>query len=187
MATLAIYNSKGGVGKTSLAVNLAWAAATLSRRRTLLWDLDAQAGASFILAPTLRPRDRARAVIERDMAPEELIVGTDVPDLDLLPADASLRTLDLLFDRLGAKKRFRRITEALEKRYDRIIVDCPPGLGITADQVIRAATLIVVPMVPAALSARAKQVWITLGWIAATLHMLALIAFEMRYSSCLRS
>jgi chromosome partitioning protein len=58
MATIAVYSSKGGVGKTTLAVNLAWASATLSSRRTLLWDLDAQGGASFILVPD-RAGDRA--------------------------------------------------------------------------------------------------------------------------------
>jgi cellulose biosynthesis protein BcsQ len=46
---IAVYNAKGGVGKTTLAVNLAWASAVLSRRRTLLWDLDAQGAASYIL------------------------------------------------------------------------------------------------------------------------------------------
>ena len=49
MATVAVYNIKGGVGKTSIAVNLAWSAATRSARRTLLWDLDAQGAASFLL------------------------------------------------------------------------------------------------------------------------------------------
>ena len=157
MATIAVYSSKGGVGKTSLAVNLAWAAATLSSRRTLLWDLDAQAAASFILAPERKGQDEARAVIERDLAPERLIVPTGVPGLDLLPADASLRTLDLLFAEIGAKKRLRRIGEALARSYDRVVIDCPPGLGITAEQVMRGAALILLPAIPSALSVRAGE------------------------------
>jgi len=157
VATLAVYNSKGGVGKTSLAVNLAWAAATLSQRRTLLWDLDAQAAASFILAPERDSGDEARTVIERDLSPARLIVKTGVPNLDLLPADASLRTLDLLFAGIDSKKRLLRISEALEKSYDRIIIDCPPGLGLTAEQVIRGAALMLLPLIPSTLSARAVQ------------------------------
>lgn len=154
MATIAVYSSKGGVGKTSLAVNLAWASATLSSRRTLLWDLDAQGGASFILAADRKTGKKASDVIERDVAPEKLIVQTAVPQLDILPADPSLRTLDLLFAELGAKKRLQKIAEELAGRYDRIVVDCPPGLGITADQVIQGASLIVMPMIPSALSMR---------------------------------
>ena len=157
MATIAVYSAKGGVGKTSLAVNLAWAAASLSSRRTLLWDLDAQAAASFILAPERTAGDEARAVIERDVAPERLIVPTALPGVDLLPADASLRTLDLLFAEIGAKKRLRRIGEALERRYDRVVIDCPPGLGLTAEQVMRGASLILLPSIPSALSERAAQ------------------------------
>jgi len=155
MATIAVYSSKGGVGKTSLAVNLAWAAATLSSRRTLLWDLDAQAAASFILAPNAHSRQEARTVIEREASPEKLIVPTGIGNLDLLPADASLRTLDLLFAEIDSKKRLQKIGEALAKSYDRVIIDCPPGLGVTAEQVIRGADLIVVPMIPSTLSTRA--------------------------------
>jgi cellulose biosynthesis protein BcsQ len=157
MATIAVYSSKGGVGKTSLAVNLAWASATLSSRRTLLWDLDAQGASSFILAPDRVPGEEARNVIGRDVAPAKLIVPTGVPRLDLLPADASLRTLDLLFAEIGAKKRVQKIGEALERDYDRIIIDCPPGLGVTAEQVIRGAALILLPLIPSALATRAAQ------------------------------
>ena len=62
---VAVYSAKGGVGKTTLAVNLAWASSALSRRRTLLWDLDAQGAASYILGQELGPKS-AKSSITRD-------------------------------------------------------------------------------------------------------------------------
>jgi cellulose biosynthesis protein BcsQ len=154
VATIAVYSAKGGVGKTTLAVNLAWAAATGSKRRTLLWDLDAQGAATFILA-TKPPRAEAREVIERELDPGKAILPTATPGLDLLGADRSIRSLDTLFAELDKKKRLRKLMDDLARRYDRIILDCPPGLGTTSDQVIRAASLIVTPMIPSTLSRRA--------------------------------
>lgn len=146
---------KGGVGKTTIAVNLAWVAATLSGRRTLLWDLDAQAAATFILAPRRKSHDEARAVLQLDVAAEALIRPTGIPNLDLLPADSSLRALDTVFAEIDRKKRLRRLVEQLDQRYDRIILDSPPGLGFTSEQIIRGASLILAPMIPSTLSRRA--------------------------------
>ena len=156
MRSIAVYSLKGGVGKTSLALNLAWAAATLSSRRTLLWDLDAQAGATFLTGA--RPRSgagEAQSLFARDVAPDKLIEPTQTPRLDLLPADRSLRGLDRFFFTLGKKKRLEKLLESLSTGYDRIVLDCPPGLSETSEQVLRAADLIVVPVIPSPLSQRA--------------------------------
>lgn len=155
MKTVAIYSLKGGVGKTSLAVNLAWAAATRSGHRTLLWDLDAQAASSFILGGDAASGGEARTIFARDAAPQALIRATAIPGLDLLPADASLRNLDSFFAGLGKKRRLHRLTEQLGARYDRVVLDCPPGLTETSEQILRAADLIVVPVIPSPLSRRA--------------------------------
>ena len=153
MATIAIYSLKGGVGKSTLAVNLAWCAATLSSRRTLLWDLDPQAASSWMLGED-GGGERAHAVFSRHVPPARLIRVTPVERLDLLPADASLRDLDHLFRTLAKKRRLERLLGELGD-HDRVLLDCPPGLTETADQVARAADLIVVPVVPSALSERA--------------------------------
>ena len=153
MATIAIYSLKGGVGKSTLAVNLAWCAATLSSRRTLLWDLDPQAASSWMLGED-GGGERAHAVFARHVPPARLIRVTPVERLDLLPADASLRDLNHLFRTLAKKRRLERLLDELGD-HDRVLLDCPPGLTETADQVARAADLIVVPVVPSALSERA--------------------------------
>lgn len=155
MATIAIYSLKGGVGKTTLAVNLAWCAATLSSRRTLLWDLDPQAAASFLLDHAT-PKRLAESVYDQEVRPEKLIRPTPVERLDVLPADASLRGLDRLFA-AGKRKRLARIVAGAAQDYDRIVLDCPPGLTETSDQVIRAADLVIVPVIPSPLSQRAFE------------------------------
>lgn len=156
---VAIYSLKGGVGKTSLAVNLAAESATQLGRRTLLWDLDPQSAASYILGrdddAMSGKKARAASVFEKDLSPDKLILRTAIENLDLLPADVSLRALDLMLFAIGKKKRLAKLIEVLAKKYDRIILDCPPGLTETSQQVMRAADMILVPVIPSPLSRRA--------------------------------
>ncbi|MDT9598373.1 ParA family protein [Sphingosinicella rhizophila] len=155
MRSIAIYSLKGGVGKTSLAVNLARAAATLSARKTLLWDLDGQAAASFLLGVDDRGSTEAEALFSGDLPASRLIRATATPRLDLLPADKSLRRLDKVFFDIGKKKRLEKLLERIGKGYDRVILDCPPGFAETSEQVLRSADLIIVPVIPSPLSQRA--------------------------------
>lgn len=152
--TIAVYSLKGGVGKTTLAVNLAWASAILSSRRTLLWDLDGQAASTWILGHDPNGRE-AGAAIRREVDPRRLVRPTAVDRLDLLPADASLRDLDVAFHVLDKKNRLAKLVDELARDYDRIVIDCPPGLTDTSDQIMRAADLVAVPVIPSALSRRA--------------------------------
>lgn len=155
MAVIAVYSVKGGVGKTTIAANLAWCSAAISCRKTLLWDLDAAGGAGFLFGLDPRRKHSAESVFSRDADPGELIRKTGVPRLDLLPADESLRELDTLLARLGKRRRLAKLAEALAGRYERIVLDCPPVLNEISAQVIRAATLVIVPLPPSPLSARA--------------------------------
>jgi cellulose biosynthesis protein BcsQ len=155
MASIAIYSVKGGVGKTTLAVNLAWCSASISRRRTMLWDLDAANGSGFMLGVEPTKKRCADSVFGDSGDPAKLIQSTVYPGLDLLPADESIRAIDRQLDRIGKKKRLARITAALGKDYDRIIFDCPPVLNTLSAQVIRAVDLVIVPLPPSPLSARA--------------------------------
>jgi len=153
--TVAVYSAKGGVGKSTLAINLAWSAAALSARRTLIWDLDAQGAATFILGEGKASKLPAHRIFAKDADPGAVIRPTAYERLDLFPADASLRKLDRLFFDLGKKKRLAKLIEAVGKRYDRIILDCPPGLTETSEQILAAADLILTPVIPSPLSQRA--------------------------------
>ncbi len=154
MRSLAVFSVKGGVGKSALAVNLAHAAATLSARRTLLWDLDTQGAATYTLRLSARPDVSARKGISGgELAP--LIQASDFARLDVLAADKSLRHLEKQLVEDDKAKRLKKLIKSLEKDYDRVILDCPPGLTELADQVFRAVDLLVVPMLPSPLSERA--------------------------------
>ncbi|WP_346344702.1 ParA family protein [Sphingomonas sp. dw_22] len=157
MPTIAVYSLKGGVGKTTLAVNLAWVSAVKSARTTLLWDLDPQAASTFLLGGDGASRHKAQAIFSKDVAAAKLVQPTETPRLDLIAADTSLRGLDQLFHDLDKKKRLGNLLGDLAATYDRILLDCPPGLTETSEQVMRAADLIVVPVVPSPLSERAFE------------------------------
>ncbi|QSB45551.1 ParA family protein [Tsuneonella flava] len=157
MAVIAVYSVKGGVGKTTLATNLAWCSATISCRKTLLWDLDAAGGAGYLLGIDPKAKRRADTVIAADKDPVKLIRHTAIANLDLLPADESIRALEVQLLSIGKRKRIAKLAAQLSKLYDRIVIDCPPILGETSAQVMRAADLVIVPLPPSPLSSRAFE------------------------------
>ena len=156
MKTLATYSIKGGVGKTSAAVNLG-ALAAADGLRTVLWDLDPQGAASFLFRIRPKVKGGGRRLI-RDKDPLAVMKGTDVEGLDLLPADFSYRNLDLELDR--RKKPLagvQRVLSELEGDYDLAILDCPPSISLVSESVFSAADLLLVPLVPSTLSVRTLE------------------------------
>ena len=160
---LATYNIKGGVGKTSTAVNLAYLAAQ-GGAPTLLWDLDPQGASTYLFRVKPKVRGGTRKVLKRGGL-EARIKGTDFEGLDLLPADFRYRHMDLALDRF--KRPTRRLAQVLKPfcgEYEYIFLDCPPSISLVSESVFEAADALLVPVIPATLSSR------TLGQLEAVLN-----------------
>ena len=154
MKIFATYNIKGGVGKTATAVNLSYLAAA-DGYRVLLWDLDAQAAASFLFRVKPRVKGGGKALIRGTRTIDDAIKATDFDGLDLLPADFTYRNLDLVLD--AAKKPQRRLGSLLaplDAEYDVVFLDCPPGISLLSESVLHAADALLVPLIPTTLSVR---------------------------------
>ncbi|MCX7095706.1 MAG: ParA family protein [Methylobacter sp.] len=157
MNVLAVYSIKGGVGKTSNAVNLAY---TASRNgyRTLVWDLDPQGAGSFYFRIKAKIKGGSKDLIAGKRELDGLIKGTDFDNLDLLPADFSFRNLDLVLD---AKKKptqqLKKLLKPLAEQYDFIFLDCPPNISLLSEAVFEAADVLLSPIIPTTLSLRTLE------------------------------
>jgi chromosome partitioning protein len=153
--TYATYNIKGGVGKTTAAVNLAYLSAE-DGYRTLLWDLDPQGAASFLLRIKPRVKGGGKALIRGRKALDDAIKGTDFEHLDLLPADFTYRNMDLLLGGADKKptRKLAQLLRPLAAEYDNVFLDCPPSISLVSENVMHAADVLLVPLIPTTLSVR---------------------------------
>jgi cellulose biosynthesis protein BcsQ len=153
LKVLAVYSIKGGVGKTTTAVNLAWLSAR-EGARTLVWDLDPQGAASFYFR--IRPKVKGvPRLIRRKYDPRLRVRGTDFDRLDLLPADFAYRNLDLLLSATrNPRKRLKKLLRPLADAYDHIFLDCAPSISLVSEGIFVAADALVVPTIPTTLSLR---------------------------------
>ena len=154
MKVIALYNMKGGVGKTTTAVNLSYLAAAAGQR-TLLWDLDPQAASSFAFRIHPRVAGFGRKSLESGEAFAAAIKETDYHNLDLLPADFAYRKLDRLLGNLSRPKRVvTELLEALGRDYDVMFLDCPAGFSLLTEGILAAADAVLVPTIPTVLAVR---------------------------------
>ncbi|MBV9869736.1 MAG: ParA family protein [Frankiaceae bacterium] len=154
MKVLACYAVKGGVGKTAAAVNLAWLAAR-DGNRTLLWDLDAQSAATFLLRGKPKVKGGTRKLLQGDSDVERAIRSTSDDRLDLLPADPSYWTADLDLSEVKRREnRVAKVIKAVADDYDLAVLDAPAGLSLLSMNIVTAADLVLAPIVPSPLSLR---------------------------------
>ena len=157
MKVYATYHIKGGVGKTSTAVNLAYLAAA-SGRRTLLWDLDPQGAATYLFRVRPRVRGGSRGLVTGRRPVDDAVKATDFDNLDLLPADFSYRNMDLdLDDAKRRRSRLHHLLSHLAGDYDIAFLDCPPGVSLVSENILRAADVLLVPLIPTTLSVRTYE------------------------------
>ncbi len=155
MTILALYSIKGGVGKTSSAVNLAFIAAR-NGYRTLIWDLDPQGASSYYFRVKPKIKGGGSDLIAGKQPLDGLIKGTDFDNLDLLPADFSFRNLDLLLDvKKKPTRQLKKLLKPLAADYDFIFLDCPPNISLLSEAVFEAADILLSPIIPTTLSIRA--------------------------------
>lgn len=154
MKIVASYNVKGGVGKTSAAVNLAYLAAR-DGHRTLLWDLDPQGAATFMFRVRPRVKGGSGKLVAGMRSIEDGLKGTDFDRLDLLPADFTYRNMDIdLSHEKKSTRVLRRLLDGVADDYDLVFLDTPPSLSLVSENVLHAADVVLVPIIPTVLAVR---------------------------------
>ncbi len=157
MKIISSYSIKGGVGKTALAVNLAFAFHETGRR-TLLLDLDPQGAAAFYFrvgnAKKLNMDDSR--TIAADL--RKNIRESDFPGLDIIPSNLAYRHFDVILNGMSkSRKQLRKVLDEFRSDYDTILMDCPPNITLLSENVFRASDAIMVPVIPTVLSQRTLE------------------------------
>lgn len=153
MTSLALYNLKGGVGKTASAVNLAYLAAA-DGLKTLVWDMDPQGSSSFYFDVQADVKNESKKLLTEEVALSDAARETAYEKVWVIPADLSARNADVVLDEMKqSKKKIRSLLSNL-KGYDIVFIDCPPGISLLHDNVFNAVDWVFMPNIPTTLSMR---------------------------------
>lgn len=145
---IALANQKGGVGKTTTTISLAAALVELGRK-VLVVDFDPQGGCALGLGiePGALELSVYNALLDRSCASEDVVIGTSVEGLDLMPSNIDLSAAELmLVHEVAREQSLSRALAPLRRGYDYILVDCPPSLGLLTINALTAADGVIVPL-----------------------------------------
>lgn len=153
MKTIAFYHIKGGVGKTTSAVNLAYLAAR-DGLNTLIWDLDPQGSATYYFRVQPKVKGDSQKWLKKPHVLLNSIKATDFERLDLLPSDLVLRKLETALHKVDRPfQRFRNLLRIFREEYQLLVMDCPPHLTRLSEAITRSVDRIFMPVIPTPLSA----------------------------------
>ncbi len=156
MVTLALYNLKGGVGKTAATINLAYLAAK-EGYKTLIWDMDPQGSSSFYLGAS-GTKNESKKLLNSEMELLDAVQPSAYANLDIIPADLSARHADVLLSEMKqSKRKISSLLAGLKKDYDVVILDCPPGISLLHDAIFAGVDWILMPNIPTTLSIRSYE------------------------------
>ena len=157
MVTLALYNLKGGVGKTAATINLAYLAAK-EGYKTLIWDMDPQGSSSFYLGAKSSGKNESKKLLNSEMELLDAVQSSAYENLDIIPADLSARHADVLLNEMKqSKRKISTLLGSLKKEYDVVILDCPPGISFLHDAIFVGVDWILMPNIPTTLSIRSYE------------------------------
>ena len=145
---IAIFNQKGGVGKTTTNINLA-ACLAMKNKKILVLDLDPQGNTTSGLGVSKRTLNATSydLLVEDDISPDSVILQTTVKGLDIIPASVDLAGAEIELVRLeGREKRLKKALDKIRDRYDYIFIDCPPSLGLLTINALTAVDSVLIPI-----------------------------------------
>lgn len=144
---LSIANQKGGVGKTTTALSLSAALGVLEKK-VLLIDMDPQANATSGLGiDSNEVKFSSYDLIKNDSNPSNLIIQTSSPNLDIIPSKIDLVSLEIeIINKLNRESLLKIKLEKIKKKYDFIIIDCPPSLGLITLNALTSSNSVIIPI-----------------------------------------